>query len=223
MNDQLRNLSLHLEKAREDERTRIAREIHDDLGQSLTALKISLSILKKKLPEDQKTVIEKAKSMDDLVEASIQSVKRISTDLRPALLDHLGLTSAIQWQADEFGKRTGIPCTVVFDPEQLSLDRDRTTTVFRIFQETLTNAARHANATKLSVLLRIQGADLELQVEDNGRGITEHAISDPKSLGLIGIRERVNTWGGSLAISGSRNKGTTVTVRIPLEGGQAMP
>ncbi len=171
MNDQLRNLSLHLEKAREDERTRIAREIHDDLGQSLTALKISLSVLKKKLPENQKMVIEKAKSMDDLIEASIQSVKRISTDLRPAILDHLGLTSAIQWQTDEFEKRTGIPCKVIFDPEQLSLDRDRTTTVFRIFQETLTNAARHAHATKLSVLLRVQDAGLELKVEDNGRGL----------------------------------------------------
>ncbi len=215
MNDQLRNLSAHLEDAREDERTRIAREIHDDLGQSLTALKIDLSLLRKRLPPEQKAAIERAESMDVLVEATIQSVKRISMDLRPGILDHLGLTAAIEWQAEEFEKRTGIPCRVVFEPEEISLDKDRTTTVFRIFQEVLTNAARHAEATKISVLLAEQADGLMLHVEDNGKGITEKELSDPNSLGLLGMRERVNTWGGSLSISGSRGKGTSVTVLIP--------
>jgi PAS domain S-box-containing protein len=215
MNDQLRNLSTHLQNAREDERTRIAREVHDDLGQSLTALKIDLSLLRKRLPPEQKAAIERAESMDVLVEATIQSVKRISMDLRPGILDHLGLTAAIEWQAEEFEKRTGIPCRVVFEPEEISLDKDRTTTVFRIFQEVLTNAARHADATKISVLLTEQADGLMLHVEDNGKGITEKELSDPNSLGLLGMRERVNTWGGSLSISGSRDKGTAVTVLIP--------
>jgi len=215
MNDQLRNLSAHLRKAREDERTRISHEVHDELGQSLTALKIDLSFLRKSLPKGQKAVIEKAASMADLVEATIRSVKRISTDLRPGMLDHLGITAAMEWQAEEFAKRTGIPCGVASEPEEISLDKDRTTTVFRIFQEILTNVARHAKATKVAVLLRAQSDGLVLEVRDNGKGITESQASDPKSLGLIGIRERVNDWEGSLAISGGRNKGTTVTVRIP--------
>ena len=218
MNDQLRNLSVHLQKAREDERTRISHEVHDELGQSLTALKLDLSFLRKRLPKGQRSVIEKAVSMADLVEATIQSVKRISTDLRPGMLDHLGITAAIEWQSEEFAKRTGISCRIASEPEEISLDKDRTTTVFRIFQEILTNVARHAKATKVTVLLRVQSDGLMLEVMDNGKGITESQVSDPKSLGLIGIRERVNDWGGSLAISGSRNKGTTVTVRIPLGG-----
>ena len=216
INDQLRNLSVHLQNAREDERTRIAREIHDDLGQSLTALKMELSHLRKNPVKDRKSVIEKAQSMTALVEATIESVKRISTDLRPGILDHLGLTSAIEWQAGEFEKRTGISCRVDCDPEQMNLDRDRTTTVFRIVQETLTNAARHANATKICVHLKLQDDHLTLRVQDNGRGIAESEISDPKSLGLIGMRERVNNWGGSLGIIGSMKTGTLVTVRIPL-------
>ncbi len=217
INDQLRNLSVHLQNARENERTRIAREIHDDLGQSLTALKMEISLLRKNPVKDRKTMIEKAQSMTALVEATIESVKRISTDLRPGILDHLGLTSAIEWQAEEFEKRTGISCMVNCDPEQMHLDRDRSTTVFRIVQETLTNTARHANATKIRIHLKLQDEYLTLRVEDNGRGIAESEISDPKSLGLIGIRERVNNWGGSLGITGSRKTGTIVTVRIPLD------
>ena len=134
------------------------------------------------------------------------------------MLDHLGISTAIEWQAEAFSKRTGIPCRVASEPEEIRLDKDRTTTVFRIFQETLTNVARHAKATKVTVLLRAQSDGLMLEVKDNGKGINESQVSDPKSLGLIGIRERVNDWGGTLVISGGRNKGTTVTVRIPLGG-----
>lgn len=215
-NEQLRNLSVYLQNARENERTTIAREIHDDLGQSLTALKIDFSLLRKRLPAADKTIAEKAESIAGLIEATTQSVKRISSDLRPGILDHLGLTAAIEWQAEEFEKRTGIPCTTVFKPREIVLDKDRTTTVFRIFQETLTNIARHAQATKVSVHLKVQTDGLMLQVQDNGIGISEKQISDPKSLGLIGIRERVNYWGGLLTIDGARPKGTMITVWIPL-------
>jgi signal transduction histidine kinase len=218
VNEQLRNLSVYLQNARENERTMIAREIHDELGQSLTALKIDLSLLVKRLPANQKPVMEKAESMAELIETTIQSVKRISTDLRPGVLDHLGLTAAIEWQAEEFEKRTGIHCAVFFEPEEITLDKDRTTTVFRIFQETLTNVARHAKALDVSVVLKKLPDSLMLQVKDNGKGISEKHLSDPKSLGLIGIRERVYYWGGSLTISGPQNEGTTVTVQLPLDG-----
>jgi PAS domain S-box-containing protein len=223
LNDQLRNLSVHLQNARESERTMIAREIHDDLGQSLTALKMELSFLQKKLPRSQDKLIEKAESMTGLIDTTIQSVKRISSELRPGVLDHLGLSAAIEWQAQEFAKRSGIPCQVVFEPREIELDKDRTTALFRIFQEALTNIARHANATEISVLLRAQNDDLLLQVRDNGRGISENEKTDPKSLGLIGIRERVHNWGGSLSIAGIPDRGTTVTVWFPLEGAGVMP
>lgn len=216
-NEQLRNLSVYLQNARENERTMIAREVHDELGQSLTALKIDLALLTKRLPTDQKSVMEKAESMAQLIETTMQSVKKISTDLRPGILDHLGLTAAIEWQAEEFEKRTGIPCTAVFEPEEIVLDKDRTTTIFRIFQETLTNIARHAQAAEVSVILKKHSDHLVLQVKDDGKGISEKHMSDPKSLGLIGIRERVHYWGGSMTIRGISDKGTTVTVQLPLD------
>jgi PAS domain S-box-containing protein len=213
---QLRNLSTYLQEAREKERTLIAREIHDELGQSLTALKMDLSLLTRRLPKGENKVLEKAESMAALIETTIQSVKRISTELRPGILDHLGLTAALDWQANEFRKRTGITCDVVCEPDEIVVDRDRTTTVFRIFQETMTNIARHANASKVDVLLKREEKELVLQVKDNGVGIAEEQLSDVGSLGLIGMRERVHYWGGTLAITGTRNKGTMVDARIPL-------
>ena len=176
VNDQLRSFSAHLQKTREDERTMIAREVHDDLGQLLTALKIDLSMLKKRLPPDHDPLAEKTASMDAHIDEAIQSVKRISTDLRPGILDHLGLIAAIRWYAGEFEQRTGIVCVVAFEPEEIVLDKERTTTVFRVFQEMLTNVARHAQATEITALLRTQADGLLLQVKDNGRGITETEI-----------------------------------------------
>ncbi len=216
LNEQLRRFAHNLQEAREQERTIIAREIHDELGQALTALKMDLSILTRKLPKGEKKIDEKTESMAGLIETTIQNVKRISTDLRPGVLDHLGLTSALDWQAEEFQKRTGIFCDVVCEPEEIVVDRARSTTIFRLFQETLTNVARHANASKVSVLLKREDGELILQVKDDGDGITKDQLSDTHSLGIAGMRERVNYWGGSLAISGIRNKGTTVDARIPL-------
>ncbi len=222
-NNQLRDLSIHLQNVREDERTRVAREIHDEMGQSLTAIKLELARLRKKPPKDQKAIKEQVAYVAELVESTLQSVKRISTELRPGMLDHIGLTSAIQWQAEEFEKRNGIPCSVVFDPEEINIGQNRSTTVFRIFQETLTNIARHANASKVEALLKLQAGELLLRVNDDGKGITKQRALDAKSLGLIGMRERVHYWGGSFEIYGTPNQGTTVVVRIPLDKPEEAP
>ena len=216
--EQLRVLLAHLQSVRENERTRISREIHDELGQALTALKIDLSWLIKRLAKDQKPLLEKAKLMSTLVDMNIQTVKRIAAELRPGLLDDLGLTAALEWQAEDFEKRTGIRCELTINPEDITVDRDRSTAIFRIFQETLTNIVRHAKAKKVRVNLKKKEDELILQVKDDGKGITGKQISSPKSIGLIGMRERVHYFGGRTKITGIRDKGTTVTVNIPITG-----
>jgi signal transduction histidine kinase len=136
--------------------------------------------------------------------------------LRPGLLDDLGLAAAIEWQAEEFQDRTGITCEVAVDLQEASLSRDRVTAIFRIFQETLTNVARHAKASRVDVRLDTQGDRLVLEVKDNGRGITDNEIKDPKAFGLIGMRERVLALNGECVISGRPGSGTTIVVNIPL-------
>jgi len=142
---------------------------------------------------------------------------KIVSLLRPGILDDFGLAAAVEWQAEEFQNRTGIKCEVTLEPEDIILDEARSTTIFRIFQEAMTNVARHANATKVKVNLKEKAGELVLEVKDNGKGITEDQISAPKSFGLIGIRERTHSWGGEVKISGIRDKGTTVTASIPLD------
>ena len=214
--EQLRNLTTYLQKIGEVERTNIAREIHDELGLGLTVLKIDLSWLRKRLPENEIPLHEKAETMTQLIDKTIQTVKKISTELRPGLLDDLGLAAAIEWQAEEFQKRTGIQCKITIDPKDVTFDRDRNTAIYRIFQETLTNIARHAQATEVDVSLRQRDGQLELNVRDNGRGITEKELANPRSFGLIGIRERVKIFSGINIIKGVPGKGTTVTVRMPI-------
>ncbi|MFZ3136520.1 MAG: PAS domain S-box protein [Thermodesulfovibrionales bacterium] len=214
--EQLRNLTTYLQKIGEVERTNIAREIHDELGLGLTVLKIDLSWLRKRLPENEIPLHEKAETMIQLIDKTIQTVKKISTELRPGLLDDLGLAAAIEWQAEEFQKRTGIQCKITIDPKDVTFDRDRNTAIYRIFQETLTNVARHAQATEVDVSLRQRDVQLELIVRDNGRGITEKELANPRSFGLIGIRERVKIFSGINIIKGVPGKGTTVTVRMPI-------
>jgi signal transduction histidine kinase len=199
---------------REQERTNIAREIHDELAQALTALKMDVSWLDHRLPSDQKSLLEKTQSMIDLVNTTIQTVKRISAELRPGILDDLGLVAAIEWQADEFHNRTGINCDVTVDPQDIMMDQDRSTAIFRIFQETLTNVARHAQASKVTVSLKEKAGTLILRVRDNGRGITEEQISSPQSFGLIGMKERVHPWGGKVSFKGIPGKGTMVVVNM---------
>ncbi len=214
--EELRNLSVHQQTVREEERTRIAREIHDELGQSLTALKMDLSWLKNRLPPALKPLHLKARQMEQLADTTIEAVRRISTELRPGLLDDLGLAAAIEWQAEDFQNRSGIACEARLEAGEMELDRDLATALFRIFQETLTNIARHAGATRVGVLLDRDGERIVLTVTDNGRGITKKQIDDGRSFGIIGMRERAHLWGGDLHISGSREEGTTVRVSIPM-------
>ncbi len=172
--------------------------------------------LAKRMPEDQRPFHEKTKSMSKLIDKTIQRIKRISAELRPGLLDYLGLPAAIEWEGEEFQNRTGIKCEVNIDSEDIIMEQDRSTAIFRIFQETLTNTARHANAKKIKVSLKEKAGRLELRVRDNGKGITEKQISDPKSFGLIGMRERAQFLGGEVKIRGVQDKGTTITTTVPL-------
>jgi PAS domain S-box-containing protein len=215
---QLRNLSAHLESAREEERTRIARELHDELGQMLTALNMDIVMLNKKIPCDNAYLREKTDSMASLVSMTMQTLKKIYMDLRPGMLDHLGLTAAMGWQAEEFEKRTGIECDISFIPEDFEVHPDLSTAIFRIFQETLTNVSRHADATAVTINLRNRNGGIELMVKDNGRGISDDQLSKPDSYGLIGIAERAYHWGGNVSIAGRKNQGTTVKVSIPFHG-----
>jgi signal transduction histidine kinase len=215
-NKELRSLSAHLQSVREEERTSIAREMHDELGQILTALQMGLAYLTQKLPKEQKTLIKKTSSMSELIDTSIQTVKRISSNLRPSILDNLGIKPAVKRHAKEFQSHTGIKCSVTFNTKNIVLDKDRSTAIFRIFQESLTNVARHANATTVMTNFKNENGRLILIIKDNGKGIAKKQISSPDSFGIIGIRERAYLVGGKLKIDGDKSKGTTITVSIPL-------
>lgn len=213
--ERLRELTFHLQTVREEERTHIAREIHDELGQALTALKMDLHWLDNRLAGEEKLLSEKTKSMSDLVEATVQSVKRISSELRPSLLDDFGLSAAMEWQTEDFENRTGIQCEMVSDPEDIVLDKNCSIAVFRIFQETLTNIARHSKARKVRINLEKTANMVVLEVHDDGIGITEDRMRDPKSFGLVGMRERAYVLGGHFSVSGNTGNGTTMKVSIP--------
>ena len=212
--EQLRKLAARLVSVREDERTRIAREVHDELGQSLTAVKIDLAWLAGRLPPRNAQMHKRIRSTRQLASRIIQSIRRISTELRPGVLD-LGLAAAVEWQVQEFQARTGIQCSLrlltheVFAP-------DVSTALFRILQETLTNIARHAKATQVEVVNQKQGDRLVLRISDNGRGFDPEDPSISKSLGLLGMRERVAILGGGVNIASAPGKGTTVTAWVPL-------
>jgi PAS domain S-box-containing protein len=215
--EQLRSLNIHSEQVRERERTRIARELHDELGQLLTVLKMDLAYLDRKLDHNDKKLGNKISDMKERVDTTLNALKRIMTDLRPSMLDNLGLVAAIEWQAEDFQEHTGIECELSVEPEDVYIDPGISTTVFRIFQETLTNVARHAHATKVTVDLEKRGKEIRLIVQDNGIGISQEKIADSKSYGLIGIRERVTYRGGDVWLTGRQGRGTTVSVTIPLE------
>src|SRR2546430_3207669 len=213
--EQLRALSVYLQHIREDERIRISRQVHDELGQSLTGLKMDLYWVTSRVPKQLREVHDKTKAMSAHIDSTIQTVRRISTELRPGILDDLGLVAALEWQAHEFEKRTGIHCVVTSDLKEAILDEDLNTAFFRIFQETLTNVIRHANATKVVVHLKKQRGQLILEIKDNGRGISEAEISNTQSIGLLGMRERAVLLGGKVTVSGISGKGTMVLVKIP--------
>jgi PAS domain S-box-containing protein len=213
--DQLRALSGHLRAVQEEERGRIAREVHDELGQALTALKMDVAWVGQRLAAEQKDLQTKIQAMTHLIDETVQAVRRIATELRPGVLDHLGLVPALEWQVREFQERTGLACVFKMSPKDLVVDAARATTVFRICQEALTNVARHAQATKVDISLRMAGRNLVLEVRDNGRGISEDAVANPQSVGLMGMRERVLLWGGDVQIQGAEGKGTVINVHLP--------
>lgn len=213
--EQLRDLAASLQSACEEERMRISREIHDELGQSLTALKFDLAAAGTLPASGHAQLAGRTKSMIRIVDSILETVKRISRELRPGMLDDLGLPAAIEWQAKEFQERTRIPCEVVVVPEEMTVDPDRSTAIFRIFQEALTNAARHAGATNVEATLESRNGTVCLEVRDNGRGITKEEMSRPMSLGILGMRERARWWGGEVRIEGTPGSGTVVTATLP--------
>ena len=213
--DQLRELTGHLRFVREEERTRIAREVHDELGQALTGLKLDLAWLSGK-PVSASVLKRKIKAMSARIDETIVTVRRIATDLRPGVLDNLGLAAAIEWQATEFQERTGIRCDVRIEVTETIWDREFNTMCFRIFQETLTNIVRHAKATRVDVRLAQVDREMVLTVSDNGRGISEEEVVHARSIGLIGMRERVAQVGGQVFFFGLPDRGTTVTMRVPM-------
>ncbi len=211
----LRELSAHRESAREEERKRIAREIHDELGQVLTALKMDLAYLNMNFGEPQPRLQATVKSMGSLIDRAVESVRSIATALRPGVLD-LGLVAAIEWQAQEFQARTGIPCELHVAEQEIMLDDSRATAIFRILQESLTNVARHAEATWVKIGLEKTEGLIELRVEDNGKGVILDRVNKAKSFGLVGIKERTAILGGTLDIRSGSGKGTTLSVSVPL-------
>ncbi|MFQ6616925.1 MAG: sensor histidine kinase, partial [Fidelibacterota bacterium] len=215
--DQVRALSSRLQIATEEERTRIAHEIHDELGQALTAIRIGVSFLKKELGEVNGPSNDRLDSIMSLIDSAIETVKNVSTELRPPLLDDVGLSAAVEWQAVEFEKRTGIQCDLRLNPEEIIVDKRRSTAVFRIFQEALTNVARHARATKVTAVLQEKGNTLLLKVKDNGVGIRQEQIESRASFGLLGMRQRLYPWRGNLSIEGKPGKGTLLEATVPAE------
>ena len=214
----LRYLTRRLHAVREEERSSIAREIHDHLGQALTGLKMDLSWISERLPKSEPALAERAEEMNSLVDETIEAVRQISTRLRPPLLDDLGLDAAIEWQVGRFSKKSGIECSVDLEPVEARLGDAPRVAVFRILQEALTNAARHARAKQLWIRTRIGEDHFVMTIRDDGVGITEAAVADPKSIGLTGMRERATSLGGEVFISRLAEGGTLVTMRMPVEG-----
>lgn len=214
--EELRGLASHLQSVREQERADIAREIHDELGQALTALKLDLHWAGQQVAAGRPGVAApRIAAMSKSIDATVQSVRRISSQLRPKLLDDLGLSAALEWQAREFEQRTGVECRIRSDPDDIVLDPALSTALFRIFQETLTNVARHAGASRVDVVLTSFGGKVEMTVTDDGQGIRPEQVSNGRSLGIVGMRERVRSLGGRLEINGRRGRGTSVRVSIP--------
>lgn len=214
--ENLRALAARLQATQEAERSFLAREIHDELSGSLTALKMDLSLLPDRAAKHHDLLLEKLASMSALIDRTLARVHTIVTELRPVVLDKLGLVAAMEWQAREFQERSGIACEIHLPTEEVPLDHDRATVAFRILQEALTNVARHAGASKVIVDLRSETGHLILGVRDNGKGIEEKAIDAHSSMGLLGMRERALSFGGAIEITAPPEGGTLVSVTIPL-------
>lgn len=214
--DELRQLASHLQNVREEEQTRIAREIHDQLGQEMTGLKMDVAWLKKSAGSEQPAFQKKLGEMSNLLDTSIQSIRKIASNLRPSILDDFGLEAALQWQSNEFEKRFSIPIKLETNGSEPAIPPDTATGLFRLFQESLTNVARHADASEVKALLDVNGDKIMLKIADNGKGFD---MSKPrvKSLGLLGMKERTLMLKGNLDINSKPGEGTTVTITVPYE------
>lgn len=213
---ELRQLASHLQSIREEERTHMAREIHDELGQQLTGLKMDLAWIKRKLNGALPEVVDKINETSTLVDETVKTVRRLSAKLRPSILDDLGIVPAMEWHSEEFQKRSGIETRFSTNAPDLVLPADTATALFRIYQESLTNVSRHADATKVESSLMLINNEVILTIKDNGKGFEAPEVARKKTLGLLGMKERTLLLGGSYEISGKKGKGTSVTIRIPV-------
>ena len=210
----LAELTAHINTLKEQERTRIAREVHDELGGNLSAIKMALAMLARHLP-DNPALADKTAYIDALVDRTIEAIQRIALDLRPALLD-LGIVAALEWQVNEFDKQMGVACSFHASAPEIVLDPDTATALFRIFQEALTNVAKHAQATRVTVRLRRTPTRLVLSIADNGVGITARDRRKNESFGMRGMHERARALGGTLSVADAPDGGTVVTIKIGL-------
>jgi signal transduction histidine kinase len=212
--EELRELSRHLQTVREEEKQRIAREVHDELGATLSVLKMDLESLEGQLPENLVAARAKRTAMIQLVDSAVATTRKIVTDLRPSILDDLGLPAALRWQVGEYEKHTKLRLQLDMPDPDIALDRERGLALFRIFQETVTNVARHANAASVWITLAQNDRAYVLTVRDDGDGVSDEALRKPTSHGVRGMRERAQHFGGNLSVSSS-GEGTTVVVTIP--------
>ncbi len=212
---QLQALSVHLQTMREEERTRIARELHDELGQMLTALKMDIAGVRSRIPESDVCLLNKTKAMAELIDATLDAVRSIATDLRPVMLDDLGLKSAVEWLLEDFAKRYGIGFKLETMLDDYRLDDPRTTAAFRIVQECLTNVARHAQAGHVVVVMSHRDGELSVSVKDDGKGLEPGGDRRRNRYGLMGIRERAAHFGGDMKVVSAPSQGTSVEVSLP--------
>jgi len=220
---QLAELSTHLEAVKEEERERISRDIHDELGSILVRLKIEVALLASKLPAESDTLRGKAHSIEGLLDQAMSTASRVARELRPGILKEFGLPAAIECQAEDFTQRFAIPCRVQCDDDALEPDPETSLALFRIAQEALTNIAKHAHASLVVMRLRRERGNIMLEIRDNGRGISEADMMKPKSFGLRGIRERVLSLNGEFSIVPAEHGGTHILLRIPEHAGTEPP
>jgi len=213
--EQLRALASRLQQVREEERTEVAREIHDELGQALTGLKLDIAWMKNRLPRNH-AMMEQCASVIERIDQTLTAVRRIATELRPSILDQLGLAAALEWQGQEFRARAGIDVTTEIVVDDALIPDKLGSSAFRILQESLTNVLRHSKATHVAIRLERTPSLLTLEITDNGVGASPTYLNGTRSLGVIGMRERALACGGEFSIAGTAGKGTTVLLRVPL-------
>ncbi|HNT43083.1 MAG TPA: PAS domain S-box protein [Syntrophorhabdaceae bacterium] len=219
--EELRRLSAHIEEVRENERAAISRELHDVLGQILAVINMDLRWLNKKIPAHEKELLGKVAAALTLVKQATRTIQKVSSGLRPVVLDDFGLAAAVDHALKEFRDQTGITTSLIISGLVTDVGKDTSIALYRIFQEALTNVMRHSGATRVEVSLQVEGDDIQLMVRDNGRGISKQQISDWNSLGILGMRERVSFIGGRIDITGSSGAGTCITVDLPLKRTEA--